>query len=113
MWDQTTINLGTVTENSEHTISFHYDGDISLIRDNSGKNYKISTSCGCSSANWDSKTNTLLVTFKAKPVPIHLASIGEYTTSPTVTFPSIINQHQEVDQKLTIIVKVVSKIKSN
>lgn len=75
-WDKKYIDLGTVKVGSKNVFVFSATKNLDISR--------IGTSCGCSSAKYNSKDKTLTVTFKPNAIPIHLMYVGFYVTSKTI-----------------------------
>lgn len=106
MWDTTSANIGTVAPGTTATTQFTFNGDIELIPDlvNPSK-YQMVASCDCTGASWNPDTKTMRLTFKAKPIPLHLISKGEYFSTTSVVFPANIDGVL-TSQRLEIVARV-------
>lgn len=76
-WREKSINLGNILVDKQQTIIFQAQKELDI--DN------ISTSCGCSKANYDKNTRKLTVTFNPGSIPYHLKSQGYYVTTKKIT----------------------------
>ncbi len=96
IWIETSKDLGTVKENTTLTITFSgspSDG-IGIKR--------VTTSCGCTKAIFDTKTNLLTITYKTKKVPFHLTTQGWYKTKKSI----VVADTKGIKTTLTFEVKV-------
>lgn len=77
MWKSKNVNLGIVPQQVNQVVRFEYLGTEPIT--------EISTSCGCSQAEF--KDNILTVTFFPHPVPTHILREGrkEYTTTKYIS----------------------------
>lgn len=92
MWNRKSATIGPLKPGQQAKVLYKFEGDtIELIPGTSGKGYQMETSCGCTSASWDSGTRTMSLNFVAREIPHHLKEKGEYSTSQFVTFPAIID----------------------
>lgn len=82
IWIEQNKNIGHIYEYDSKEIVFHMLKEKEIAKNAVGY-YRISTSCGCSSAKWDPKSKKLTVTYKAGEVPVHLVREGAraYTTT--------------------------------
>jgi hypothetical protein len=105
MWNRKSATIGPLKPQQSALVIFKFDGDIALIGNGRG-GYDLTTSCGCTSANWDSASKTMTLKFTARDIPHHLADKGEYSSSQHVTFPCIIDGvHQEETLQFRAVIK--------
>jgi hypothetical protein len=72
-------NLGRVKVGSSHKISYTYNEGVTIKR--------LELSCGCSEADVQTATRSIIVTYKVKAIPAHLKMEGvtEAQTTKKVT----------------------------
>lgn len=85
MWKQTTVNIGRVKAGVPLTITFEYEGEITMAKNGWGKP-DIQVTCGCTSAVFNPSTKVLSVKYTPKSIPKHMKEEGkkEYPTRKTV-----------------------------
>lgn len=87
MWLQKTQLLGDVRAYKKiDNIVFTHDENTEVLKNAKG-NYQITTSCGCTGANYNPATRELRVSYNPGEVPIHLKQNGimHYTSTKTIT----------------------------
>jgi hypothetical protein len=76
MWENQTIELGSILENSTHDFRFIYNGDLEIK--------EMTASCGCTKPVHKPEEKAIEVTFKAGKVPKHLRYKGMYVVNKQV-----------------------------
>jgi hypothetical protein len=104
MWQETSKNIGKVKQNSKADILFKYLGEKRVARDPVHRGWRITTSCGCSSAKWDPQKGELTVSYGSGEIPKHLTMKGQtsYTTIKYIT----VNWEDGTSDKLSFTVEV-------
>jgi len=77
-WKEFEKNIGIVYVNRKVDIYFYDNKELPVIK-------SITSSCGCSSANYDVETKRLSVNYKPGSIPTHLLNQGYYTTTKYIT----------------------------
>jgi hypothetical protein len=77
-WEVEHKDLGIIKVGAYTDITFIWKGveKLNII--------KTSTSCGCTSAEFDKDTNILMAAFRAGAIPQHLKSVGQYITTKKI-----------------------------
>jgi hypothetical protein len=87
MWLTKVQSLGDVRAYKKvDDIVFTHDTDTEVLKNSKGS-YQITTSCGCTGANYNPITRELRVSYNPGGVPIHLKQNGimHYTSTKTIT----------------------------
>lgn len=97
IWNTVEKNLGEVKSCTNLQIIF--EGDSS---DNIGVK-RIKTSCGCTKAIFNKKTNQVTINYKTKPIPYHLLNQGWYKVTKSI----IVIDTNNKETKLSFTVKII------
>ena len=77
-WDKIFLNLGRLKQSKRKRVIFTAKEGIRDIKN-------ITSSCGCTRANYDAKTRELKVVYTPKKIPSHLQTQGYYTSYKHLT----------------------------
>lgn len=109
MWLTKVQSLGDIRAyNKVDNIVFTHDADTEILKNPKG-NYQITTSCGCTGANYNPATRELRVSYNPGEVPIHLKQNGimHYTSTKIITvICKNVSTGQEVKEILTFTANV-------
>lgn len=105
-WIQTHKDI-RVAENTSTEILFSYNSSDKVVDKDVRGNYRIITSCGCSSATYNPDKKTLLIFFNSGEIPTHLTLAGhrEYATTKYI----IVKYTDGTEDKLSFSASIFKK----